>query len=255
MAALKEKAPLMAIVLDFETGGRDCQKAACTQLSMHMVKLGTMETVSKFVKYFYPYNKKEVKALGKKRVLKSKYDEEEKVPMLYEEDALVYSDISMDLLESKGEPIQDVVDAALQWIEDNTPEGTGKISKPFMIGQNIDFDKGFFCQMLEYTDNVNRAKGLMRGHVDFYGHWQPDTLDTLLLGQVALCNNPDVTSYKLELLCENLGIELDDAHDADADVTATQNVMAVLAGRMRSVEGSSEVVMQKTEKTRKHFVI
>ena len=255
MSAPKESTPLMAIVLDFETGGKKCQECACTQLSMHMVQLSNMETKSKFVKYFYPYDKKEIKALGKRKVLKSKFDTDKPNPMLYEEQALTVSDISMELLESKGEPIQDVVDAALQWIEDNTPAGTGRIGKPFLIGQNISFDKGFFMQMLEYTDNVDKAKNLLRGNEDFYGHWQPETMDTILMGQIALCNDPNVTSYKLELLCENLGIELDDAHDADADVTATQNIVAVLAGRMRSADGSSDISLSKTEKTRKHFVI
>ena len=59
-------------------------------------------------------------------------------------------------------------------------------------------------------------------------------------------------------MCEHLGIELDDAHDADADVSATTNVAAVLTQRMRSVGGEIEggpLEMSKAEKSRKHFKI
>lgn len=59
-------------------------------------------------------------------------------------------------------------------------------------------------------------------------------------------------------MCELLGIELDDAHDAEADVTATTNVLAELTKRMRSVGGVSEgdeIQMNKVEKSRKHFKI
>lgn len=58
-----------------------------------------------------------------------------------------------------------------------------------------------------------------------------------MLGQLALCHLPNVDSYKLEIMSERLGIELDDAHDADADVSATTNVAAVLTQRMRSEGG------------------
>ena len=47
----------------------------------------------------------------------------------------------------------------------------------------------------------------------------------------------EFNSYKLEIMCEHLGVELDDAHDADADVSATTNVAAVLTQRMRSIGG------------------
>ncbi len=94
--------------------------------------------------------------------------------------------------------------------------------------------------------------------MDFYGHWHPLVLDTIILGQLALCHQPDISTYKLEIMSERLGIELDDAHDADADVTATTNVVAILTQRMRSVGGEiegGELKIAKTEKSRKHFKI
>ena len=113
--------------------------------------------------------------------------------------------------------------------------------------------------MFEYTGLLKELIKLVRGWVDFYGNWHPQMIDTIHLGQLALCHIPNVNSYKLEIMCELLGIELDDAHDADADVTATTNVAAVIAQRMRSVGGTlgegSAIQMNKAEKSRKHFKI
>ena len=59
---------------------------------------------------------------------------------------------------------------------------------------------------------------------------------------------------KLELVAERLGIELDDAHDAGADVAATLEIVRVCAARMRNSEGAVTETAPK-EKTRNHFLI
>ena len=177
--------------------------------------------------------------------------------MDYELKALEYSAITMDMLENMGEDIKEVARGVVDFIADHTPK-VPKNMKPFLLGQNVDFDKGFFMQMMEYAGLVKEVSKYLRGHEDFYGHWEPLTLDTILLGQLALCHLPNVDSYKLEIMAERLGIELDDAHDADADVTATTNVAAVVTQRMRSESGSFDrgsLAISKTEKSRKHFKI
>lgn len=259
MAAPKEEKPvLVAFTLDFETGGLKCQTAACTQIAIHATRLDTFERIGSYVRYIRPYNQKEIKgASTKRKVLKSKFDTPEDLPMLYEDKALEYSAITMDMLNNLGEDFTEVAKGVLQFIIDHTFK-TPKNMKPFLIGQNIEFDKGFFMQMMEYAGLVKEVAKYLRGHEDFYGHWQPDVLDSIILGQLAMCHLPNVTSYKLELMCERLGVELDDAHDADADVSATTNVIAVLTQRMRSVGGVFEgdtVTITKTEKSRKHFKI
>lgn len=244
--------------LDFETGSLKCQTGAITQIAIHATRLDTFEKLGSYVRYVYPYNRKQIEGVGKKRkVLKSKYDVDNGEPMDYEEKALTYSAITMNMLETMGEDICDVARGAVDFIADHTPK-TPKNMKPFLLGQNIEFDKGFFMQLMEYAGLVGEIKKLLRGHDDFYGHWQPDVLDTIMLGQLALCHLPNVDSYKLEIMSERLGIELDDAHDADADVSATTNVAAVLTQRMRS-EGSvmtgGGLAISKAEKSRKHFKI
>lgn len=259
MAAPKEEKPIIvAFTIDFETGGLKSQTSACTQIAIHATRIDTFERLGSYVRYIRPYNQKEIKGVTlKRKTLKSKFDVDEEKSMEYDEKALNYSAISMDMLHNMGEDIMVVAQEVLQFIIDHIPK-TPKNMKPFLIGQNIDFDKGFFMQMMEYAGLVKEVSKYLRGQEDFYGHWQPLVLDTIVLGQLSLCHLPNINSYKLEIMCENLGIELDDAHDADADVSATTNVVGVLTQRMRSIGGiveGSEIALTKTEKSRKHFKI
>lgn len=259
MSAPKQTAHIVALVLDFETGGLNSQTSAITQIAIHAIRLDNFKKLGSFVRYIYPYNKKEIKAIAsKKKVLKNKFDSQAATLMDYEPRALEYSAIAMDKLYEQGEDINQIARDVLRFIEDVTPDKTPKNMKPVIIGQNITFDEGFLIQMFEYTGLLQEFKQLVRGWTDFYGNWHPQMVDTIHLGQLALCNRPNINSYKLEIMCEYLGIELDDAHDADADVTATTNVVAMLTKRMRSTNGVSdndEIQMNKVEKSRKHFKI
>ena len=51
-----------------------------------------------------------------------------------------------------------------------------------------------------------------------------------------------------------MGVELDDAHDAAADVTATLDILGIYTSRLRQTEGAA-IAMQRKEKTRKYFKI
>lgn len=258
MAPKQEYKPIIAFTLDFETGDLDCQTSAITQIAIHATRLDTFERIGSFVRYVKPYYRKEIKGgstTKKKKVLKSKFEADEMPLMVYQEEALTYSDISMDLLEEQGCELTEVAADALKFMTEMAGK-TGKSTKPFLIGQNIDFDKGFFQQMIEYAGLTKEFSQILRGRTDFYGNWQPETLDTIMLSQLALSHRPEITTYRLESVCEQLGIELDDAHDADADVAATTNVVAVLSGRMRNSDNNDNTIqITKAEKTRKHFKI
>ena len=253
-----DNTPIVAFTIDFETGGLKCQTSACTQIAIHATRLDTFEKIGSYVSYIQPYDRKDIKGVGStKKVLKSKYDVDEKTPMDYEDKALEYSAITMDMLYDQGKPIEVVGKEVCEFIANMTPK-CSKNKKPFLIGQNIPFDEGFFCQLMEYSGMINEVKKHLRGHEDFYGHWHPLYLDTITIGQLALCHQPNMNSYKLEIMCESLGVELDDAHDADADVSATTNVAMVLTKRMRSLGGDDDdntLAVSKAEKSRKHFKI
>lgn len=90
MAAPKEEKPiLVAFTLDFETGSLDCKTGACTQIAIHATRLDTFERLGSYVRYIYPYNKKEIKGTTvKRKVLKSKFEADEEKLMDYGEKAL-----------------------------------------------------------------------------------------------------------------------------------------------------------------------
>ena len=220
-----DNTPIVAFTIDFETGGLKCQTSDCTQIAIHATRLDTFEKIGSYVSYIQPYDRKDIKGVGNtKKVLKSKYDMDEKTPMDYEDKALEYSAITMDMLYDQGKPIE-------------------------VVGKEV-------CEFI--ASMINEVKKHLRGHEDFYGHWHPLYLDTITIGQLALCHQPNMNSYKLEIMCESLGVELDDAHDADADVSATTNVAMVLTKRMRSLGGDDDdntLAVSKAEKSRKHFKI
>lgn len=255
-APTNDKQVIVAFTLDFETGGLDCTDCACTQIALHAVRIDTFETVDRYVKYIYPYNKQADKGMVKRKVLKNKFDKADEVPMKYEEKALTYSAITMDMLVSMGADIKQVAAEVIDFIKQNTIS-KGRNAKPFLIGQNIGFDIGFMQQLMEYGGQTKEWEKVMRGQKDFYGHFQPLYIDTIILGQFALSHLEGMSSYKLEIMAEKFGIELDDAHDADADVTATTNIAMVCARRMRNASGVDDgnMVMTKKEKSRVHFKI
>lgn len=260
MAAPVEKGNVVtAIVYDFETGGLDCTKCAATQISMHAVRLDIFEIMDKYNSYIYPYNKKADICKPKKKVLKNKYDTEEEELMEYGETALKVTNITMDMLYKMGKPLEDVCDEICDFVEKNTLPVVAA-NKPFMIGQNPLFDNGFMQQIMLYTGRWARFIKLVRGNKDFWGNFQPAQLDTIILSQLTFDNDKSITTWKLEAMAERLGIDLDDAHDADADVTATREIVRVLTARMREQTSSNSnaigsLNVEKTEKLRDHFKI
>lgn len=257
MAAPKVEPKIFtAIVLDFETGGLDCTRCACTQIAMQAVRMDTWEVLERYAKYITPYYKQDIGGGLKRKVLKSKREIEQGETsdlMDYEQVALTYSGITMQTLNLLGVELKTVATEVVEFIKRNTLS-KGAQAKPILIGQNIVFDIGFLQQLMNYAGLTKEFEKVVAGSTDFYGNFQSHYVDTIDLGRLAFANNPEVTSYKLEIIAERLGIELDDAHDADADVTATLNVATVYSNRLRNDE-SSDAPMQKKEKTRSHFKI
>lgn len=254
MAAPRDEQPIfVGIGLDFETGDTDCQNGACTQLAIHATRLDSWEIIDSYVAYFSPYNKKDLGG-KRKKVLKTKGEQLSiEIPMVYKQEALDYSGITMDMLRKQGLPLEDIAHETLELVKRCTLSKM-KVAKPFLIGQNITFDVGFLQQLMEYAGTTKEFAKVFAGHTDFYGNFQPHYVDTIDLGRLALAHDPSVVSYNLEIMSEKLGIELDDAHDASADVMATLNVAIALSQRMRNGAGGA-VISHQSEKTRQHFKI
>lgn len=256
MAAPKNEPKIYTgIGLDFETSGLDCVKHACTQLAMQAVRFDTWEIFERYTTYFLPYHKQEMGGTPKRKVLRTKkeLELEERKLMEYQQEALTYSGITMDTLYNQGADLKKIARDVIEFGKRATLTN-GRQTKPVFIGQNITFDIGFVQQLMCYTGLMKEFEKVFAGTYDFYGNFQPHYIDTLDLGKLALANDPTMNSYKLELIADRLGIELDDAHDADADVTATLNVAIVCSNRLRN-SSSDGTNLQRTEKTRLHFKI
>lgn len=173
--------------------------------------------------------------------------------MKYEQNALDYSAITMETLRNQGVDIQAVAGAVIDFAKRNTLS-KGHPCKPFLIGQNIAFDIGFMQQLMNYAGLVAEFEKVFSGTKDYYGNFQPHYIDTLLISRLTFASNAEITSCKLEIVAERVGVELDDAHDAAADVTATLDILGVFTSRLRNPEGTDSLTREK-EKTRKYFKI
>ena len=74
--------------------------------------------------------------------------------MKYEDVALEYSAITMDMLERMGKPLEDVCDQILDFVERNS-FNVSKTNKPILCGQNVLFDIGFLQQIFVYAKKWN----------------------------------------------------------------------------------------------------
>lgn len=248
-----ERKVYTAIGLDFETGGLDPARCACTQIALEAIRLDTLEVFDRYASYIAPYCKQELGA-ARRKVLKTKHElARPSERMDYEPRALEYSGITMERLEAQGIDLKEVAGSVIRFAERATLS-KGIQCKPVLIGQNIAFDIGFLTQLMSYAGLTKEYEKTFAGKTDFYGNFQPLYLDTILLARLALGADPEVTSYKLELVAERLGIELDDAHDAGADVAATLEIVRVCAARMRN-DGAAIPGIARKEKTRDHFLI
>lgn len=261
MAAPKEKTNVVtAIVFDFETGGLDINKCGATQISMHAVRLDTFEVMDTLNMYILPYHYQEGLDKPVRKVLKNKYDmQEDNRPMMtYTDKALNVSGITMKMLAAHGVELKTVCVSIIDFVERNTLEVSAN-NKPILVGQNVLYDIGIMQQIMLYTGLYDKFSKVVDGRKDFWGHFQPYYLDTIGLAKLALDHDKSISSWKLELTAERLGIEMDDAHDADADVVATRDIVRVLAARMRNADGASNAVgaltAERKDKLRNHFKI
>lgn len=262
MAAPKEKSNVItAIVFDTETGGLDCTKCGVIQVSFHAVRLDTFEVMDKLNIYIKRYSRPADLGKPKRKVLKSKYDMEEdadEIEMEYSPSAEKVHGITKEMQERLGvEPVE-ACQQMIDFIKRNTLNNS-KTHKPFLIGQNPMFDEGMIQQLFVIAGYWDELTKVVRGNKDFWGNYHFTMLDTIIISQLTFNNDPSINSWKLEMSAERFGIEMDDAHDADADVTATREIVRVATARMRENSGNSNevggLVAEKQKKLREHFKI
>lgn len=262
MAAPKEKATVItAFVFDTETGGLDYQKCGVIQVSIHAVRLDTFEVMEKLNVYIKRYSRPADLGKPKRKVLKSKYDIEEEptdIPMEYGAAAEKVHGITKEMQEKLGVEPAEACQIIIDFIKRNTMT-SGRSSKPFFVGQNPMFDEGMVTQLFIIAGLWEELIKLVRGSKDYWGNFHFAMLDTIIISQLTFNNDPSIAVWKLEMSAERFGIEMDDAHDADADVTATREIVRVATARMRENSGNSNeiggLVAEKQQKLRDHFKI
>ena len=201
MAAPKEKSTaITAIVFDTETGGLDCQKCGVIQVSFHAVRLDTFEVMEKLNVYIKRYSRPADLGKPKRKVLKSKYDKEEEVtdiPMEYGAAAEKVHGITKEMQERLGiEPVE-ACQMMIDFIKRNTL-ANGRGTKPFFIGQNPMFDEGMIEQLFVIAGLWEELIKLVRGNKDFWGNFHFAMLDTIIISQLTLNNDPSIAAWKLE---------------------------------------------------------
>ena len=232
------------VCLDFETGGLDPKKNAITQIGMEILDPITLKSLASYSDYVKPYQKIEKSSGRVKKIVKQRSESEK---YLYDDKALKYTNITMDLLEEKGKPIQVVMENMIDMFKKANPSNARNY-KPVLLGQNLGFDTGFLQHMFDYCkQDLNKY---VTTYKDFYGNLQPVFFDTQYLSRQYFASNSKVTSVKLGLVSDELGVELVSAHDAMADVFATSEIFRNYMMNMRSSIGEESV---KQEKSRKHF--
>ncbi len=207
----------------------------------------------RYAAYIAPYHKQELGA-ARRKVLRTKHElSQPSERMDYEQVVLDYSGITMDTLINQGADMKEVAAAVIRFAQTSTLS-KGAQCKPVLIGQNIAFDIGFLQQLMNYAGLAAEFEKAFAGKKDFHGNFQPLYIDTILLSRLALAADPTMASYKLEMIAERFGIDLDDAHDAAADVAATLDIIRVCSSRLRNNDDSA-APLSRQPKTRDHFKI
>jgi DNA polymerase-3 subunit epsilon len=90
-----------------------------------------------------------------------------------------------------------------------------KQDKFFAAGQNVGFD-------VEFTNEFFKKNGNNPYFFSYVHSSKFDTLNLAMQVELKLGKRVFFPNYKLESLCKCMGVKLDDAHDALADIRATR---------------------------------
>ena len=88
--------------------------------------------------------------------------------MKYEEAALTYSDISMDMLYEKGVDVEQVASDVIDFATRNTLPNQRPQSR-FLSGRTLFFDCGFLQQLMAYGGKLKEFAKVFAGITDFWG--------------------------------------------------------------------------------------
>lgn len=253
----------VGIGIDFETGGLNPRENAITQIALVAYRLKDLAVTEKLSMMVYPYKVKQTKKTSLKKKAEGDDDDldqltETDIEEQYTERALEYSDITMEQLYNDGIHVKEVAEKSLAFIIRNILKKS-KAHRPFFIGHNIQFDLGFWQQLMNVTGYDKMETKIMSGNKDYYGNFQAHYIDSIDIARAIYAGDKDIDKYKLENLAERMGFPMYDAHDALADTDACTNIYLASAQSLRNTIGSgnssSGSVIITQEKDRVNFKI
>lgn len=243
-----KKKKVNVCVLDFETGGLNPKIHQVTQMCLKHIDMDTFEVLRTYNVYVKNYNNP---LPSSKLVRKS-----QSTPMVCDfESTQNITGITEDKLNKLGLPFDEAMYGLLNFLNEVTCGSTSASEKIILCGQNLPFDIGFLNQIFLFINKIDpksrKIHQIFNGQYSFSGDFIPLTLDTLSLGVCATANDNSIQSNKLSDQCRRNGIELFEAHDAEADVQATADLAGVFLSKIR---GGGEVKI-KNKSNNYHFKV
>lgn len=199
------------LVLDFETGGRNCKKQLAIEFAGIWVDGTTFKEIDRYQSLILPYGEYDI-----------------------EQQALDANGIKLEEIAEGGISVDELVKEIIKRTEASN-KGKMRGKKTILVGQNILFDIGFLQQIFKETKQD--LSKYFTGSDDFYGNFQPVYFDTLFIGRVKYAQDLDKTSFNLSSLCQYEVIDLINAHRAMADTESTLELFKKYISNLRS--GSS----------------
>ena len=219
------------ICIDFETGGLDANKNPATEVGLISFRNNTFDEISRYESYIKPY------------------DEEN--GLTYTQKALDSTNLSLDKLEKEGQKYTKVVNDLIKEFKKANTAGN-KTKKPILLGHNIAFDIPFLMQLFDLAGKD--LSEVLDGKLDNKGRFIPGYFDTMWDARRRWPEmKKEIKNHKLETVTEKLGIELDNAHEALADVEATMEVYKYFTKSLRNSQINSNFASEEKEKSREKF--
>lgn len=218
------------ILLDFETGGLDCEENPITEVALVVLDSFTFKELDRFETYVKPYNNLKI---GQKAL---------------EVTGIKLSDIN------KGMDIKSVVSAIIILCQKHTPKGDKGRNRPIIAGHKISFDINFMKYAFKFVGKKMEDYWSSDGE-------EIDRLDTLVMSRHTWKEESEESSFSLKACLKRIGESISGAHKAINDVKANIKLLQFLLTGMRGVEktskksvkGENSVLSEEGEENRKGF--
>lgn len=236
------------IVIDCETGGLDKKNNehainhSITQIACLGIYQDTLQEIGRYETYISGIECKILNNNTQEDIINNYKGYGDK--HVYQIQALLSTNINIDILKEKGKHIKQVV-KELSEIFTNFHYGNN-YSKPIIVGHNVTYDIPFISYAFELC-KVDLSK-FLSGYW-YKGTFQPNYFDTMWLSRAKSID--ENLKHNLTDTCKRYNVELIDAHSAMNDVIATKELFVNFLLMLRN--NSINIGSQQVERFRENF--